>query len=403
MKQIFKDIVHSLKSIAFLPRWWAQKYQKRDPYLWTFDAWQGQRYSDNPRALYEYVLENVPQIQCYWLTRSQLVYDRLKKANKPVALINSKEGIDIQKKSDVFFATHGNMNNISEGDIRYMNGIHYINLWHGAPLKMIGDDEWLFKQKNTPYKRFKTWCRKRIMPWEFLSGTMLCDSSFFLPFMQSAFGRSYKNMMVLPEPRLDKLFLPEKESFILSLNQRFNNPTKVLYMPTFRDMKFGVFNPFTQAGFAPKSFSAMLEEHNIVLLYKGHFLDSHADSIKGCERIITVSDTDYDDLYTFIKDVDVLITDYSSIYFDFICLRKPIILFPFDLKDYMAHSRPFYFDYNLMQARRVFSWKELAECLANKDYCPPTEEEIRLFRPIPAEHCCENIVHELQKELALSL
>lgn len=398
----FQDLKRAFSGIIFLPRWRAQKYQKRDPYLWTFDAWQGQRYSDNPRALYEYVLENVPQIQCCWLTRSQSVYDRLKKTNKPVALINSKEGIAIQKKSGVFFATHGNMNCLSEGDIRYMNGIHYVNLWHGVPIKIIGDDEWLFKQKNTLYKRFKTWFRKQIMPWEFLSGTMLCGSPFFLPFMQSAFGRSYR-MLVLPEPRLDKLSQPEKDTLILSLNQRFNSPTKVLYMPTFRDTEFGVFNPFTQAGFDLKSFSAMLEKQNIVLIYKGHFLDSHADSIKGCERIITVSDADYDDLYTFIKDVDILITDYSSIYFDFICLRKPIILFPFDLKDYMAQSRPFYFDYNLMQAHRVFSWKELEECLANKDYYPPSEEEIQLFRPIPAEHCCENIVCELQKELTLSL
>ncbi len=175
-----QDLKRALSGVIFLPRWWAQKYQKRDPYLWTFDAWQGQRYSDNLRALYEYVLENVPQIQCCWLTRSQSVYNRLKKANKHGALIYSKEGIDIQKKSGVFFATHGNMDNISEGDIRYMNGIHYVNLWHGVPIKIIGNDEWLFKQKNKPQEIRERICAKTAIH-RFATTEEIADTVQFLP------------------------------------------------------------------------------------------------------------------------------------------------------------------------------------------------------------------------------
>lgn len=395
-----QDIKHALQGLLFLPKWWAQSWHKRDPYLWTFDSWQGTRYSDNPRALYEYILQNVPEIRCCWMTRNKSVYDRLKAEGKPVAMIDSKEGIRIQKDSGVFFATHGNLCGVSEGDIRYMNGIHYVNLWHGVPIKMVGDNERKFKQKESLYKRFKTLCRKHIVPWEFLSGTIVCGSSFFLPFMQSAFGTVYENILVTPEPRLDKLVQHSEDSLIGRLNERFGNPMKVLYMPTFRDTADGKFNPFLQPDFDASSLSQVLETNNIVLLYKGHYLDCHSKGITNMERIITISDADYDDQYSFIKDVDILITDYSSIYFDFICLRKPIILFPFDYEEYVRKSRPFFFDYNLMEAKRVFSWNELATCLQDKTYYVPTEEEVHRFRPQDIDgHCCEKIINILMKSL----
>ena len=392
-----KDIIHALNGLVHLPMWWAQRFHKRDPYLWTFDSWQGTRYTDNPRVLYEYILNNEPQIQCCWMTRNIAVYERLKAEGKPVAMCDSREGKRIQKHAGVFFSTHGNMNGQSEGDIRYMNGIRYVNLWHGAPLKQIGEDEQHFKRKKTIAKVFKTWCRRMVVPWEFLGGTMLCDSDFFLPFVRSAFGSAYSHILVAPEPRLDNLFAPVRETLITKVDMDFNNPVKVLYMPTFRDSQYGEFNPFRKAGFRQEALDRLLEEQNMVFFYKGHFLDRYSDNIQNSKRLITISDASYDDLYTFIKDVDILITDYSSIYFDFICLRKPIILFPFDLEEYMTHSRPFYFDYSLMEAKRVYSWQELIQCLADKTYHPTSEEELNRFRPMfVGGHCSENLVHQLK-------
>ena len=400
MKQIFKDIVHSLKSIAFLPRWWAQKYQKRDPYLWTFGDMEGLRYGDSTRALYEYVLSHYPEIHCVWMTRNPVVYEQLNKVGKPVALCGTKEASNIQRNAGYFFATHGRTHGIYDGDERYMNGIQFIDLWHGVPFKTIGEDERFAKYgKRTLGKCIKTAIRKTIIPWDFVSGKVLCGSPFFVSFYQSAFQIPRERVWITPEPRLDKFHSPYKEKLILQLDKEFAYPTKVLYMPTFRDNQ-QFFNPFKNTDFDMNSFTRILEENNIVFIYKGHFFDGNALTLSGNSRIILVDDSNFDDLYTFIKDVDILVTDYSSVYFDFLYLRKPIILFPFDYDDYIVHSRPFYFDYNLMQAHRVFSWKELAECLADKDYYPPTEEEINMFRPIPAEHCCENIVRELQKELS---
>lgn len=390
------DIASAIRGILFLPKWHAQKWHKRDQNLWTFDAWSGIRYSDNPRALYEYVLAHEPSIRAVWITNSTDVYQRLKSEGKPVAMRYTKEGQQIQKDSGVFFCTHGRLNNASEGDLRYMNGIRYVNLWHGVPFKQVGDDERALIVKQTWWKKIKTRIRKCIVPWEFITGEMVCGSPFFKPFLQSAFGK-YFNLINTPEPRLDKLVSPTPDSITTELNLQFENPLKILYMPTFRDTNFGKFNPFEMAGFNRERLEKMLKSQNMVLLYKGHFLDQQNGVTHIDERIRVVGDTDYDDLYTFIKDVDVLITDYSSIYFDFLCLRKPMILFPFDYSDYSAHSRKSYFDYNLMEAKRVYTWQEMEECLKKKTYYPPSEEEIQRFRPLPIGNCCEQLVDYLKQ------
>lgn len=382
-----EDIRHALRSMAALPQWWLQRLHHRDRNLWTFGAWDGLRYSDNSRALYEYVLEHHPEIHCVWMTASQEIYDKLKAEHKPVAMFYSREGRAIQKKSAFFFATKG----FFDGVGKYMNGIHYINLWHGVPIKKIGEDAMEKVREKTFFKRVKTWIRRQIVPWEFIKGKIICGAPFFAPFLKSAFTLEDSALWMTPEARLDMLHSKKTEALVQELDYKFNHPTKVIYMPTFRDAEFGVFNPFVDAKIDLPKFLKVLEEKNIVFIYKGHFFDCNVKGLEGQERIITVGDNDYDNLYTFIKDMDILVTDYSSVYFDFLYLRRPMILFPFDYDVYVDKSREFYFDYKLMESVRVYTWEEMGLCLKNETYYVPTDEECRRFRALPLRDCCKQI------------
>lgn len=391
INQTSADIVHALRGLCFLPCWWAQRLHKRDPHLWTFGAWDGLRYSDNSRALYEYVIAHYPQIKAVWMTHSPAIVQRLKDKGLPVVLCESKKGKQIQKEAGFFFATKG----ADDSSPRYMNGIRYINLWHGMPLKQIGNDAQLFIRKNTLFKRFKTICRRCLVPWEFLQGQTLSSAPFFTPFLQSAFELPSSEIWETGLPRIDKFRSTAPEEFIQALDKQFNQPLKVLYMPTHRDAEHH-FNPFTKAGFCAATFNTLLEQHNIVFLYKGHFCDRDVHEESLPQRLITLSDNDYDDLYTFVKDVDVLITDYSSIYFDFLYLRKPIVLFPFDEQTYITQSRPFYFDYAQMEAKRVYTWQEIIHCLATHDYHLPSNEEVERFCGVEQDKThCEQVVDHI--------
>ena len=116
---------------------------------------------------------------------------------------------------------------------------------------------------------------------------------------------------------------------------------------------------------------------------------------------MNVTDSDFDNLYTFVKDMDILITDFSSIYFDFILLGKPIITAPFDYNDYISNERPLYFDYNVWQAARAEDWNGLLNILSKGSYHKPSEDEIRLFHNHPDGNSCRRITEHLKKELEL--
>ncbi len=390
---ILTDILHLLRGVRHLPQWHAQRLCKRDMRLWTFGAWSGLRYSDNSRVLYEYVLAHHPEIRAVWMTRNEQVYNRLRQEGKPVAMCTTKEGKKLQRLSGVFFSTA----NTFDSDVMQMNGIQFINLWHGMPIKKVGDDAMARLRNKGLWKRLKTNLRKHLMPWEFVSGPTLCSSPFFRPFYLSAFALPEEGLWPIVEPRLSRLDgRSSGERLIQQLDTQFNKPLKVLYMPTFRDDKIGKFNPFKMAeGFDKEHFEQMLEDNNIVFMYKGHFLDDVKADIGNNGRLRTIGDDDYDDLYRFLNDIDILVSDYSSIYFDFLLLKRPIILFPFDEAEYVSKAREFYYDYSLLEAKRVYSWNEMEQCLCQRTYYPPTKQEIQRFRPLPIGNCCEELVQKI--------
>ena len=390
----------SVKAVLFLPFWWSQKRIKRDPNQWIFGAWFGSRYADNSRAFFEYVVANHPEIKAYWVTKNDKVFQDLKRKSLPVVFADSKEGKNIQKNGSIFFLTVG----LSDVNPAYLNGCRIIWLWHGMILKLVGAPGRQFLTERTFWKKFKTKIRKIIVPYEFLApydgypAQMISTAPFFSKYLQYSFKIAPENMWEVGQPRNDKLFLPTIEPLILNLKHKFNNPQIVLYMPTFRDgesKKNQYFNPFATAGFDLAAFTKALSDHNIVFIYKGHYFDSDNSLLSQDNRIITISDNDYDDLYAFIKDVDILITDYSSIYFDFLLCRKPIILFPFDKDSYMSQSRPFYYDYELLKAKRVYSWQELTAALAEKDYYVPSEDTIKLFNIYTDGDSCKRLFERI--------
>jgi CDP-glycerol glycerophosphotransferase len=88
------------------------------------------------------------------------------------------------------------------------------------------------------------------------------------------------------------------------------------------------------------------------------------DAIKKCSNIHAVMNNGdiYEELYKF----DVLITDFSGIYFDFLITGKPIIMAPFNLDEYISQDRSLYYDYeSICPSAPVRNWQELFCVLAD--------------------------------------
>ena len=75
---------------------------------------------------------------------------------------------------------------------------------------------------------------------------------------------------------------------------------------------------------------------------------------------------DSKDIYESINDFDLLITDYSSIFFDFLITGKPIVHAPFDLEEYKHQNRELYFEYEeIYLTPGIASWKDIIDLILN--------------------------------------
>lgn len=390
-ESILHILLRSIIALFFLPFWHAEKLIKRKSNEWVFGAWRGERYADNTRVLFEYVLRNHPEIKVTWLTKNPIVYQRLHKNGMPVEMVNSVKGVKACLRAQYFFICWS----VLDGNALWMNGQKIMQLWHGMPLKIIGTEEWRIKRgKITFFKCIKTAFRRFAMPYEFLSYEMtLSTSDLYSNIMSKAFNLPKERVWQLGLPRNDYLLNPPAhDNLITQINQSYHNPIVYLYLPTWResfDDANMAFNPFTNCDL--ELLNSVLEQKNAVLLYKGHFLGTDNAKAIRLSRIITITDNDYDDLYTLMHDVDILITDYSSVYIDFIVTKKPIILFPFDQAEYLR-NRPLNFEFSKLQAYKVYSWTELIR-LIGSEVCfhSPSQEEITMFNNFTTSDVCQRL------------
>ena len=343
MNKLFRKFKYILY-LLFRPIWELEKLVPRSKKIWIFGAWFGEKYSDNSKYVYEHAINFYPEIKAIWLTKSDEVLNKLKQQNKPVYKINSLAGAYYSLRAKWCFLSSG----VDDVNKYFINGAKQIWLWHGMPLKKIERSVEL--ENNIYTKKYKLF--KVLFPYSnknpYLS---ISSSAFFDPIIMEAFGLTEEKVLKVGLPRCDALFTIKDEPVIKKLRQKFNNATILLYMPTFRKIGIGngkAFSPFvSDFGFDKDSFVRFLNEENIILLYKSHFVDSDLEIENFCERFIILSDNDFEDLYVLLNSVDGLITDYSSVYFDYLPKEKPIYLLAFDYENYIKQSRSHY--YNMFQ------------------------------------------------------
>ena len=363
MKLTDTFLYHLLCKILQLPEWWMGGFHKRNPRIWVFGAWYGNSYSDNSKTMFEYVTENMPYIDAVWVTGNNAVYKDLLCEHKKVVLKGTKEAKKICGEAGYVFISNG----ASDVEQNYINGARQIWLWHGMPLKTINYDNKL----NDNLKAKINFLFPYNKPYRFIS-----VGDKWAPVFKSAFHISEKQIIVTGLPRNDNFYNKEKELLIVETKKKYNNPLIILYMPTFRDKeekKGQSTSMFNRFGFDVDTFEEFLEKNNLFFFYKGHFFDlqNRKEEQEKSKRFVAVNDTMYSDLYSFIKDVDLLITDYSSVYFDFLLLRKPVVLAPFDKSEYCG-EREFYFDYDdIMEGVKAHNWQEVISIIEKKMYYVP--------------------------------
>ncbi|TAP28850.1 CDP-glycerol glycerophosphotransferase [Arthrobacter sp. S41] len=216
----------------------------------------------------------------------------------------------------------------------------YVQTWHGTPLKKMFLDQANFFGRDPGYVSRVT---KMAAQWN----RLVSPNAHTSKSMRSSYG--YKGeIFELGYPRNDVLSSPDRDVIADGIRQRLGiskDKYVVLYAPTFRDDKptkrgrFAFDWPFT-----PSSFHEALGD-DVVLLVRTHNLVSNKVRIPDeiASNVIDVSQ--YPDIQELFLASDMLITDYSSSFFDYAILDRPVLFFAYDLENYRDSLRGFYLDY----------------------------------------------------------
>ncbi|MFS0671031.1 CDP-glycerol glycerophosphotransferase family protein [Peribacillus frigoritolerans] len=299
----------------------------------VFQSFHGKSYSCSPKAIYEEMLEQKRNIKPIW------VLNNLKQEVPGNAILVRPHSLKYYyyMATSKYFVNNGNFPDFYE---KREKTVH-LQTWHGTPLKKLGFDI----DPNSPSYAENTSpqiCRRNAR-WDYLIG----PNEYTSTILKRAF-KFEKQMLDVGYPRNDIFYKPNLEGKAAQIKERLNIPTNkkvILYAPTWRDYDFHNGNqhkPY-EFKFNLNSFKEQFGEEYVLLL-RLHYRDATRIKIEEFEDFI-YNVSSYDDIQELYLISDLLITDYSSVMFDFANINRPIIFFTYDLSRYGSQVRGFYMDF----------------------------------------------------------
>lgn len=305
-----------------------------DSHIWLFSSTDNSHYNYNSRYLFEYVKENLPEITPLFVINDPELRNSLSSKYGKQYFIETEniQGIRQALSAGVWFT--------SAGLPAYGTGLHkkrlIINLWHGVPLKKIALLDPNLKKAARIYF-------KKIFSENYTC--ILTTSHELIPLMARSFAVSEDKIKVWGQPRNDGLF--QKNDCREILGQLFPDLPEytktVLYAPTFRD--YGQVQLFPFKDFDQKQLEAFLDEKNMLLFIRTHVAEQGSAAPYLGKRIRFLGNEQVEDVTGILNIFDCLITDYSSIYIDYLLTDKPMIFLPYDRQQYLD-GRGMNFDYD---------------------------------------------------------
>jgi CDP-glycerol glycerophosphotransferase len=234
---------------------------------------------------------------------------------------------------------------------------YYLQTWHGTPLKRIGDDV----PSGNLSLSYRALMKREAKWWD----ALLAQNDFAAGIFPGAFAYDGP-VLTLGYPRNDQLVLTSPERGA-ALRRRLGLPSTgrvVLYAPTWRDNVRTGSNGYAAVTYLDiDRFSRWLGDDGILLL-RGH---SNTPGFSGADAHPNVRDLSrYPDIGDLLEIADVLVTDYSSVMFDFAVTGRPILFLAPDLDEYASSTRGFYLDLRSIAPGPVLgSTDEVIDALAD--------------------------------------
>ncbi|WP_152446651.1 CDP-glycerol glycerophosphotransferase family protein [Bacillus sp. THAF10] len=303
----------------------------------VFESFMGKQYSCNPRAIYEYLKVQPSDYVIFWSVDKRYRND-IKETDLNILSRFSLQWLWIMPR-----ATYWVTNSRLPEWIKKPKNTVYLQTWHGTPLKKLGVDIEEVVMPGTTTENYKKNFLKETKKWDYL----IAPNQYSAEIFQRAFGFE-GNMLVSGYPRNDYLINENNQHTIEQIKKKLGIPSSkkvILYAPTWRDdlyYEVGKYKMKLQLDLE-QMYHELKEDYVIIL--RMHYLVSenlseYIDKFKG----FVYDTSNYEDIKELYLISDLLITDYSSVFFDYLCLDRPILFFTYDFQKYQQEIRGFYFD-----------------------------------------------------------
>ena len=337
-----RTLIYYSRRILILPLYWISMAMPKKKTLWIFGEYSGTTYADNSKYLFEYINTNQCPIQTVWLSRKKEIIDEVRAKGFTAHHVYSIKGVFYAMRAGAAICC------VALSDM-WANIISHqtllVNLWHGTPLKKVGTDvsSGIFKQKKwvLPGKQFfgkilewTGWKAKRHSQIWFSTSPEVSER------FKGAFSLTDKEVVATGYPRTDPFF-KKKE------NNKNDSIRKIIFMPTFRQQVGSPIDFLEPFGFDFDSVDTLLQKNKIKLWIRLHRYNFPPKNVvEKIEQSSNIFIHKNSDIYAELDQFDLLITDLSSIFFDYLLLDKPIVFSAFDMETYIKRDRDLYYPYD---------------------------------------------------------
>ena len=313
-----------------------------DEHMVLFISFHGRGFSDNPKAIYE-AMRNDERFSDYhfvWAVKHH------KKKNIEIEGAKIIEYFSIPYFFYMSKAKYWIFNCKMPGYICKKDQQVYLQTWHGTPLKRLGHD--IHVSKDTTFYRSQMSAEEMYRTYDKdveRYNYMISPNRFCTEVFQSAFQIDRGRLIETGYPRNDCLINSTSED-VKRVKAELGIPANkkvLLYAPTWRDNQY-VAKGYTfhlEADF--RKWKEMLGD-DFIVIFKPHYLiineQKDDPQLKGFLYSID-ADKDISSLYLI---ADLLVTDYSSVFYDYSVLKRPIYFYMYDIESYREELRGFYID-----------------------------------------------------------
>lgn len=320
----------------------------RNKKLWILGA--PQKFEGNTKYLFLYIQQlKQRDIKTVWITKNKKLAQELSSFGYSAQVLFSLGGI-----WSCFRAKYYVVDTSLEAVSYWLaGGAKIVNLFHALPIKKMERD--VDKGDSTEVTLFYSTgllkvAMRFLFPWRFVKPDYVVSTSpLYTGIFSSMFRIGKEKIFEAGFPRNDVLFhdisgsqIGTDQDTLFELKRSKNKGMKIcLYAPTFRDTGD---RPFVEDLNLLKLLDQMMEKMNSVFVMKLHPFTKVVLPETPFKSIIFAKANS--DTYPLLRYADIVVTDYSSIFVDFLLLDRPEVFFPYDLEKYVTKDRELYFDYN---------------------------------------------------------